>query len=106
MIEDVKTQWWDDEFNKALVKALFEAIDVSVVPILSEAKAKAPVDTGKLKASGRIIATERDSGEIYGRVIFDVDYAVFAEFDHPFLRPALFRNENRTLKNFEGRMDD
>jgi len=102
---EVKQEWYGDQVSKAIIDALFDGVLDSLPPILSDAKSKCPVDTGKLKRSGKILEAKRDGDEIYGRVIFDVDYAVFAEFRKPFLRPALHKNETILLKNFEDKLD-
>ncbi len=63
--------------------------------IAARARALAPVDTGRLKASVKVVAKGRDQGGPFVDVgVEGVDYAVFPEFGtvnaspQPFMRPA------------------
>lgn len=54
----------------------------------------APVDTGELKDSGKVVESE-DGGE----VSYETPYIVYVEFDtHPFIRPSIDENMSKLSK--------
>ena len=98
----MSVKWFGDDVAKQIKAAMKSGVDSSLEPIARDARSKARVDTGRLKASIKIVAAEADGDEIFGMVIADVDYAVFEELKTRFLRRSL--SENEGLKNFEGRL--
>lgn len=57
----------------AAEQALLEELLVE----LAEAKRRTPVDTGALRASGRVVGPTRASRALVGNIVFDQPYAVF-----------------------------
>lgn len=100
----MRVSWYGDDVKKQIEDALLKGVDDSLDPIARTARANAPVDTGKLKASIKVVRAKQDGGEIFGMVLVDVDYAVFPEVKKPYLRPAMMANENGSLKNFENKL--
>ena len=74
---------------------------------LQEAKAAAPVVTGRLRDSGNLVKTKAGKTMNY-EVRFGgqtVNYAAAVEFKSPFLVPAFDRAKQTTLKDLHRKMD-
>ena len=89
-------------------KKMSKALGSVAYKVLADAKKRAPVLTGALRASGRVRVLNQFRAAIeFGGRGTGVDYAQAVEFGtfrtapKPFLRPALFRNKkliSKTLK--------
>jgi len=79
------------EYNTRLKQAMYEA----VLLLETEAKEKAPVDTGRLRGSITGVVLDLTGDLIEGRVGTNVEYAATVELGssnqaaQPYLRPAL-----------------
>ena len=79
-------------------KAVPNIMDRSAHKVLSDAKRRCPVDTGALRASGRVEKKGRGERHIvFGGQGTGVDYAEYVEYGtlfmvaQPYLRPAMMR---------------
>lgn len=86
--------------SQAMEAAMEKAVYRTSAAILSRADEIVPVDTGELKASGKL---EQD--KLNAEVIYDSDHAVYPEFGtihmaaQPYLRPALEAGKPILLEN-------
>ncbi len=85
-------------------KGVPNIMDRSAHKILSDAKRRAPVDTGALRASGRVEKKGRGERHIvFGGQGTGVDYAEYVEYGtlfmeaQPYLRPAMIKAQ-QTMK--------
>ena len=102
----VNADWNRDAFNKWMntadakaSKNLTKAIRKIAFKILRDAKVKAPVRTGALRASGRVVKINAFTSEvIFGGGGTGVNYAAAVEYGghrppKPYLRPAVAKNK-------------
>lgn len=99
-------------FKSVLDKRLEAAMQDAVHMVERDAKGRAPVDTGNLKAS---IASEVKGdvdGAVEGYVGTPVEYGFFQEFGtskmgaSPFLQPAVDANRGNIIDRFERAVDE
>ena len=99
VILDFSTDDVIKEYEDAISKAMKEAVLI----VEADAKRKAPVDTGRLRASITNEIREIARQVIEGRVGTNVDYARYLELGtsrmsaKPYLRPALRRNFKKVV---------
>jgi len=91
---------WHRSSGKKLKGNLSRAIKKIAFSILKDAKRNAPVFTGALRASGRVIQINKFAQEIeFGGNGTGVNYAAAVEYGtgrkgpKPFLRPAVAKNQ-------------
>jgi len=112
------------KYPKQSDKMLKEALVPGLAMIASDAKKRAPVDTGRLMSSigakadhvyrGKpapgILETKKVGSEIVGRVGSAVVYAAYQEYGtryqpgKPYLRPALKATKDKVVKEIEKRI--
>lgn len=99
-------------FKKRLDGELENAMQDSVAWVEADAKKRAPVDTGTLRASiaGMVKADVNDG--VKGYIGSNVEYAPVQEFGsarmgaQPFLTPAIEKNRDRIKDRFREAVDD
>ena len=92
------------ECNQLALKEVHKAVAIAALNIEREAKHRAPVDTGRLRAS---IRHQIDPNGLEGQVFSDVDYAPYMEFGtsrapaQPILPPAADLEQPEFVKRLE-----
>lgn len=100
----IKTLKGFKNYDQRTQKKLLTELSYTAIDVEREAKLKAPVDTGRLRASGN---RKSFKGGKTWQVIFSTSYAFFVEFGtkfqkaQPFLFPALKTNEKKLRKAFK-----
>ena len=98
-----KVEWYGDKVAKRTADTVNKKIRQATILVLSDAVLNCAVDTGRLRNSIDMV-TEPDIGIVFT----NVDYAPHVEMGtenknypaQPFLRPALFNQENNIKKIF------
>jgi hypothetical protein len=104
MLMSLKIAWYGNDVIQDIIGAFSGGVDETIKKVYSDSQKSCPVETGKLKRSGKILPAKDGGDDIYGRVIYTADYAIYPELDKQFLRKALIRNEKGSLENFEGKL--
>ena len=93
-------EYYDNEIEKAVQKACFL--------VEAEAKHKAPVDTGRLRASIRTEVERIAKDVVEGKIGTNVEYSRYVELGtsrqspQPYLRPALRNNFTEIVAIIQG----
>jgi Bacteriophage HK97-gp10, putative tail-component len=80
-----------DRFGKDVLNAALKATETELTKLLADAKENAPVDTGRLRESGRLIRSGTNFSVVFGDVTvrgIEVDYAQIVDLRTNYLQDA------------------
>lgn len=101
---NVKVESKIPEYIAALEQAVKEEMESQIRMLLLSAQAECPVDTGKLKKSGKHEIKMPEKGIVQGEVSFSAPYAPKVEAKRHFLYNSYIRSERTIIEAISDRI--